>query len=368
MSNTISGCDGLSLQPKMSSELVSDQCQNINESVTQSTVQLPLDRFNIVHLTTGRLRIRVSENNFHKLELISQYLQQDGVKEVISNQQTGSLVVTFDENKLSLIEILELLEKSGLAAAESTSDKDIFAEWKSVDFWKEQSISLIPMFTGLAVTGGLGISGLTSIPVYMIAADTTRWIIDYLESQTSASETNKDSLQPLEGNQTSNPSSSNTIFRENELTALPAKIAYTVVHKIPRRIRFHVALIAQDRAYARRLERLLKSDAQVTSVRVNDHAASVAIAYQSDDINISHWVGLMESALQINPLTNSIPTREKQPPLQTVSPVNEIIKPLKIKTSSETKISETSSAWATMKPSSLSYSLDFLAKFSFVGQ
>ncbi|MBD2388161.1 hypothetical protein H6G32_22605 [Cylindrospermum sp. FACHB-282] len=151
-------------------------------------------------------------------------------------------------------------------------------KWKSLDFWKEQSISLIPLMTGLAVTGGLGIKGLVGIPVYIIAADATRWVIDYLAVQVI-------------------PSAVSAEYQCREVAAPPVKIAYSVVHVIAGRVRFRVPQIAEDRAYGRRLERLLKTDTQVVSVRVNYDAASIAIAYQSGEISISHWVKLMELAL-----------------------------------------------------------------------
>ena len=79
--------------------------------------------------------------------------------------------------------MLALLQEYGIqpqAAPQTLSNTDLLAPWKSVDFWKEQGISLIPLFTGLTVTSGLGVSGLASIGVYMITANLTRSAIDYL--------------------------------------------------------------------------------------------------------------------------------------------------------------------------------------------
>ena len=66
-------------------------------------MQLSSDRCQIVHATTGRVRIRAIEGGFNsKIETISQCLQQHpGIKEVVVNQQTGSLIVSFDENQPS---------------------------------------------------------------------------------------------------------------------------------------------------------------------------------------------------------------------------------------------------------------------------
>ncbi|MGM3306838.1 HMA2 domain-containing protein [Anabaena sp. WFMT] len=167
----------------------------------------------------------------------------------------------------------------------TTDKKDPFAEWKSLDFWKKQSIDLVPMITGLAVTGRMGIHGFAAIPVFILAADVTRWVIKYLEPELVSAE----KIQPIPDEE------SNT------------KIAYTVMHTIPGRIRFSIPQIARDSAYAQRLETSLKADDLVTNVRVNSHAASIVIAYQCAEVSISHWVEIIELALQKNPSTDIIP-------------------------------------------------------------
>lgn len=339
MIRTVSSRDGLSPRPKISPDLISNQGERaeviFDENYSKAVAQLK--GLQIIHAIPGRVRIRAIEDSFNsRLETISQYLrQQDGVKEVAINQQTGSLVVNFDEVHLSLPQVLRLLQQFGIHQRQISPPEDAFAEWKSLLFWKEQSISLIPLITGLAVTGGLGIKGLVAIPVYIIAADATRWVIDYLEPQVTPSAV------------------SATEFPEeqySEVAAPPAKIAYSVVHTIAGRIRFHVPRIAEDGAYGWRLEKLLKTDAQVVSVRVNYDAASIAIsyavpeapAYQPSDINISHWVNLMELALQTHPPSNSVETTELQLPTEPI---------------------EVSSLWANMQSISMSYSLAFLANF-----
>ncbi|MDZ8050370.1 MAG: HMA2 domain-containing protein [Aulosira sp. ZfuVER01] len=340
MTKTISSRDRLSPQPQESSGLISAQTESDerklnNESrVTeaQSNVQLSLEGWRIVHASNGRIRIRAQEGGLEsQLEAISQYLQQyQGVREVTANADTGSLAIAFDPNRLSLPQILAKLQEFGIHQIESASNADLFAEWKSVDFWKEQTISLIPLMTGLAVTRGLGIAGVASIPVYMIAANATRWVIGSREPEISRS-------------QISN--SKSTQFSSDDET-----IAYSVVHAIPGRIRLNLPRIAKDRAYGRRLERLLKTDAQVTSVRINYSAASVAIAYQDSEISLDYWVNLMELALQTHPQTKPVKTIE-QPP---VTQLTETL---------EDKSPEISSLWANMKPSAMSYSLAFMANF-----
>ncbi|BAZ29722.1 hypothetical protein NIES4074_21690 [Cylindrospermum sp. NIES-4074] len=357
MSRTVNNHDSLNSQANLSPELISTQYKNdeininknLGNAVAQANVQLPEDGLQIVHATTGRVRIRAVNPSFNsKLESISPDLkQQEGVTKVAVNQQTGSLVITFDANQLSLPQVLRLLSEFGiyqpLTSPESASKTDPFTEWKSLDFWKQQSISFIPLLTGLAVTGGLGITGLPAIPVYIIAADATRWVIDYLEPQILSS-----AQPPL-----------STVEQTMDVATPSAKVAYKIVHEIPGRIRFHVPKIAEDRAYGQRLEKLLKIDAQVVSVRVNYNAASIAIAYSSNEVSIYHWVHLMELALETNPPTNSIEMTQVKSDAELVIQDTEPVGVF------DEQTPEVSSLWTNMKPPSMSYSLAWMANFSF---
>jgi hypothetical protein len=173
MTKTLSSRERLSPREQKLVDLISDHQQDhkqsdessettsksVAQSVGQSTMQPPVGGLHIVHATAGRVRIRATDGSHNsKLETISQNLRkQDGVREVSVNDQTGSLVVNFDEKKLSLPQMLERLQQFDIhqlpASPQAESKQDPFAAWKSADFWKEQGISFIPMFTGLAVTG-----------------------------------------------------------------------------------------------------------------------------------------------------------------------------------------------------------------------
>jgi Heavy metal associated domain 2 len=83
----------------------------------------------------------------------------------------------------------------------------------------------------------------------------------------------------------------------------PIKIACSIVHAIPGRVRFHVPQVASDPAYVQRLEALLKSDPLVVSERINRKAASVVITYQTKQqlqnvftTAVSHLINLIQSA------------------------------------------------------------------------
>ncbi|MCC5603614.1 HMA2 domain-containing protein [Nostoc favosum] len=381
MAKNISNREKLHLFAKISSNLSSTQQSNqVNQSISkamaQSTKSQPSGGLQIVHVTSGRVRLRTTDSSLNSIldNIAQDFRSLEGVREVSVNEQTGSLVVNFDEDKLSLPQILALKSDIEIqqpqASSDSPSKTDPFAAWKSPLFWKEQGISLIPMMTGLAVTGGLGIHGWVSIPVYMIAADATRGVIGYLGSQVPTSEKN-------EGNNTSSAIKSDisesTIQQENSKVVAPAKIDYSVVHKIPGRIRFNVPKIAEDRAYGRRLERIVKTDAEVTSVRVNFDAASIAIAYQSRDIPLSYWVSLMELALETNPPTLGMTTVNQ--PLEEVRQTPEITDATTANhTTQVTQTAEVtdaitakpttpqlSSLWTNLKSPAMSFSLGIMA-------
>ncbi|GAX43459.1 hypothetical protein NIES4075_44730 [Tolypothrix sp. NIES-4075] len=392
MTKSISNHKKLNLSAQISPDISTQQSNEVNQSTTktikQSTGLQPSGGLQIVHVTTGRVRFCTTDSSLNSiLDSIAQDLRDlDGVREVSVNEQTGSLIITFDEDKLSLPQILAKNSNFDIqpqAKSDSASNLDPFAAWKSLSFWKEQGISLIPMMTGLAVTRGLGIYGWVSIPVYMIAADATRNVIGYL-GQVSTSEKNKNShpssaiksdINKAEGRKNNNIKQflPPTLFEghskdESELSiqqekstnvdkasegVAPAKIDYSVVHAINGRIRLNVPKIAVDRAYGRRLERLVKSDAQVTSVRVNYDAASIAIAYQHSEIPLSHWVSLIELAL------------ETKPPTYQQSEISQTAEITETTTANQTnlKVSQStlSSPWTNLKPPAMSLSLGIMA-------
>ncbi|AFY45927.1 HMA2 domain-containing protein [Nostoc sp. PCC 7107] len=377
MTKTLSS-RGLSPKEALSPDLISVQRHSNQVQVHRYTssaaanleTHLPTGGLEIVHTTHGRIRIRATDGSLNStLELVSEYLKQcKGVKEVITNEQLGSLVVNFDESHLTLHQILGILKKINIhpspISPQSMTSKDPFAVWKSPDFWMEQTISFIPLMTGLAVTGGLGISGLASIPVYMITADATRRVIDYLEPQIAKSDSNSQSAKP--NNTTNQPkltqALTNPVVAQVRQDVTPsANIAYTVVHNIPGRIRFHVPRIAQDQAYTKRLERLLKTDAHVTNVRMNCDAASIAIAFHPGNVAVNHWVKLLALALEINPPTPSVQIGEKQQPVEQIT--QSVVSADTTKTSAESNNLNVSSLWAQMKPAAMSFSLAYMANF-----
>jgi cation transport ATPase len=391
MTKTISSRKGLSQPLQQSSGLIfahqqSDEVNNHKGEVsTRSMVQLGLSGLKIIHVSQGRVRIRATDVSHNSiLESLSQQLrQQNGVTQVTTNHKTSSLVVTFDESRLPLPQMLATLQEFGIQQYQANSDSqtntDPFAAWKSVEFWQEQGLSFIPLFTGLGVTGALGINGLAAIPVYMITADATRRVIDYIEPQLFGTKKNKklNTASTTQSTKKYQVTSQTSLAKVEQITPVKqelfptgtadnAKITCNIVHAIPGRIRLNVPKLAQDRDYAKRLERLLKADPQVTNVRINCDAASVAIAYQPSNIEASHWVGLIQLAKETAPrvMEKDAKTRGVGDAQNSITKlVTQLSKSEEFQTATVEPTPEVTALWATFKAPALSYALAFMANF-----
>lgn len=313
-----------------------------------------MDSLHLVHAAPGSIRLRVTDTNIKPIlkTFLKHLWQQDGIGEVDLNQQTNTIAIAFDQNKLPLPQMLSLLQELGVSQQPVSSEEkiDFFAAWKSTEFWKEQGLDFIPLMAGLAVTGGLGISGWAALPVYFIASSATRQVIDLTRG--------REHFQ-------AEPEHERDTIEHSELRIQNFK----VVHEIPGRVRFHVPRLAQDRAYVLRLQRLLKADAQVKNFRINSDAASVAIAYEPKEITISHWLELLQTAQEEATANSSnaqtpipaITTRQLQQHDEsdevafTLVPENSFGLPLSTDLES--------SFWAELKPPALSLSLAFMANF-----
>ncbi|MFB2975132.1 HMA2 domain-containing protein [Microseira sp. BLCC-F43] len=238
--------------------------------MTGNTVQSAESGLEVVHAMPGRVRLRASGSSLlladyweNRLEDFAQRLrQEEGVCNVNANIQTGSLVVTFDENTLSYSQMFAVLKKCGVAAATEFPDE----EDGTNGFWLDstQLESVIPLIAGALITGGLGIGGLPAIPVYLLAAGTTRQLIEQFEE----GEKEEDAGTRGRGD-------------AGTISLVKQKIAFSVVHAVRGRIRFQVSRLFQDGIYASRLEKLAAADSNITSVRVNRAAASVTFTYDA---------------------------------------------------------------------------------------
>ncbi|MCF4969758.1 hypothetical protein CV014_22905 [Nostoc sp. CMAA1605] len=340
---------------------------NSSKVVREPQLILSATSMQVVHATKGRIRIKATDDSFSSdCEKIVSYLRRyPAVKEVTINERTSSLVVSFDERQISLSQMLGILQKLNVQITPDSPVSDPFAAWKSTEFWQEQTISFIPLMAGLAVTSRLGISGLASIPVYMITADAARRVIDYLKPRLADKLSGENVAQDDTAavSETCPPASNQPVIvkKDRESVKWSAKVTYSVLHQITGRIRFHIPILTSDRAYGRRLEKLLQADPVVESVRINHDAASIAIAYKANaEIAISRWVSLMELALETNPAQVSTPAPQSTPVTSEPVVTQQMTEP----ENTTTTVKQTvyiSSWWAEMKYSALSYSLNFMA-------
>jgi hypothetical protein len=355
MTKTISSSHRLSPQLDEHPDLTSIQSQNPSQAVDEVQLDLQLQ---IVHAIAGRIRIRTIDGSWNsQIEHLSQELkQQSWVLKIAANENTGSLIFTFDENQLPLPQVLQVLTEFDVKYSPSTTKLDL-AEIKSPGFWQKQSNSIIPLIAGLLVTRGLRISGFPAILVYMIAADGTRWLMDSLEPGLFTAVMGKTAQKltqteiPLPGLTKVNKTSTTKTTAPGKIDA---QIDYKVVHQIPGRIRFHLPQITQDTAYAKRLENLLKTDAEVSNFRLNFQAASVLINYHHQETSISHWINLMELALLTELPPQEIVTSTPEPPTVTSLLEETYIDNIDI---------DLSNLWSDLKPAMMSYSLAVMANF-----
>lgn len=272
--------------------------------------QCPARGLEIVHAISGRARIRACRNNLESLETLAQYLKQlEGIRDLNLNQQTGSLLVTFDQNKLSLQKLLGFLRQYGVTQTQQLQQMAPHTElWAPVSAALEavQLDSIIPLMVGMLMTQRLGIHGLPAIPLYLIAATTTRQVIDQLELELPT--------LPLSGAQES-PSWGGTPAPDQG--KIPSSELYRVAHAVPGRVRFQVPRLANDRAYSRRLERLMEAADGIVSARINCATTSLVVTYKtgvvSDAAMRSRIVELLDLA--------SVTVPPNQHPQKFTSPV-----------------------------------------------
>jgi P-type Cu2+ transporter len=298
--------------------------------MNKNSAQRSESTLQVVHAVPGRVRFRSTGQKLVSTvdSLAQQLRQKDGVSEVRINPTANSLVVTFDVSALSLSQLLEEPQMTDLSYASGKTE--LLPELNLNTFLPEQTKahsrtlktsplaesdtsvtktslkvaqSVIPLVAGMAVTAGLGIEGLLTFPVYMIADNLTRQIIKQVESQLlgeaeetrSKANSSEAALKP-----SINSSQINSINNQQSTIKHSEKIAYKIVHEISGRIRFRVPRIATDAEYTQKLTAVMEADANVTDVRVNTAASSIAVSYDvsviSDDKMRSHLVNLIQTA------------------------------------------------------------------------
>jgi len=281
----------------------------------------------IVHVVPGRLRLRVlGEEPGTVLRAVTPLLRKRvGVREIRTNEQIGSLLITFDTNQLSLAQLFKILGDLGIAEIKQPQSKEPL----DAEAWKKagtQLQSFIPLLIGLLTTRQLGIQGWRSIPVYLLITNVVRQIMQSLDLAEGESEGTAEGRSMLSNNvkgqraeaqkQDSKAERNNADLNGDNIPNVTpdqqngkqstvafdanSTVVYRLVHAVPGRMRFRVPKVAEDSAYLRRLQSLVKKDDWITQMRCNSTVASVVITYNPMQVCEAeaglHFISLIQIA------------------------------------------------------------------------
>jgi Cu2+-exporting ATPase len=288
--------------------------------MNEISAQLSESEVQVVHATPGRVRLRTRGNNqITNVESLAQQLRlQNGIDEVRINSATNSLVVSFDENKVFLPQMLDVLQTDGKSEARgntkqlSKAEVDTFLQPQTEGHLSsvELAKSIIPLASGMVVTAALGIEGFLAFPVFIIAESVTREVIKQFDSVEvekleTPTETSLSKQVKISQDKVIESNGKSATFESNgHSESLQLEVAYQIVHAIPGRIRFRLPRLAEDAEYAHTLKVLLEEDTQVKDVRLNSTAASIAISYElgvmSDEKMQNHLIKVIQTARKAN--------------------------------------------------------------------
>ncbi|MEQ8385953.1 MAG: hypothetical protein RH949_26705 [Coleofasciculus sp. A1-SPW-01] len=260
----------------------------------------------ILHVVPGRLRLRVlGEEPGTVLKAVTPQLRKCvGVREIRTNEQIGSLLVTFDTNQLSLAQLFKILGNLGLGEIEQLQSQEPL----DAEAWKKsgtQLISFIPLLIGLLTTRQLGLQGWRSILVYLLTANVVRQIMQNLDWLEDTGQKEGDKADENNVNLDGKVLANSTPYEQNNKPPTVAfntdsSVIYGLVHTVPGRMRFRVPKVTEDSAYLRRLQSLVKKDDWITQMRCNSTVASVVITYNPMQFSEAeaglHFISLIQIA------------------------------------------------------------------------
>jgi hypothetical protein len=146
-----------------------------------------------------------------------------------------------------------------------------------VGHWLEEYgeiATILPVITGLLVTTRLQLRGANALLANLAIAAIIRQIIIQLKKHASHTTTHF-AVAGEVGAAVAAGSAVDTDYTDED---------YTIVHSVPGRIRLHIPRLRSEAAYAKRLERLLLTEAMVLGVRINRAASSLVIRYNGADL------------------------------------------------------------------------------------
>ncbi|MEQ8466070.1 hypothetical protein [Coleofasciculus sp. E1-EBD-02] len=266
----------------------------------------PERQVEILHVVPGRLRLRVlGEEPGTVLKAVTPHLRKRvGVREIRTNEQIGSLLITFDTNQLSLAQLFQILGNLGLGEIEQPQSQEPL----DAEAWKKsgtQLISFIPLLIGLLTTRQLGLQGWRSILVYLLTANVVRQIMYNLDWLEDTGQKEGDKADENNVNLDGKAIATATPYEQNNKPPTVAfntnsAVVYGLVHTVPGRMRFRVPKVTEDSAYLRRLQSLVKKDDWITQMRCNSTVASVVITYNPMQVSEAeaglHFISLIQIA------------------------------------------------------------------------
>ncbi len=127
---------------------------------------------------------------------------------------------------------------------------------------------IVPVVIGVLVTSRFQLRGAKALLVNLLVASVTRQVFAQLKK--------------MGGSEMVSPPLAATGSNGNETNENETEEACSLIHFIPGRIRLRVPRVHDDRHFASSLEQHLTAEANVTSVRMNQVAGCVTIAYESN--------------------------------------------------------------------------------------
>ncbi|MFY7804891.1 MAG: HMA2 domain-containing protein [Limnoraphis robusta] len=318
--------------------------------MTNTTLQPFHPSIEVVHATSGRVRIKVRGH----LETIAQQLRQiEGIYSVILHPQTNNLILKFETQKLSLSELLAQLTVSHCELGNHTiSSAETVVLTPTPQPSTEIIEILIRMSAAMLLNRHLGISGWVSLPVSYATSQVTAKVINGVKPQLKAVTLLSSNSQPIE----------------------EKNIEITVIHSTPGRIRLRVPKVKKDSRYAKRLERFGEQISGIQKININLTTASVTIIHQFNNNAIleSELNRLFEKVAETQPNFSEILASPVPPAEVKVTPLVEDTKPetqveTKVQTvtkkaaNSTPKVPEKAGIFSGFKSSMLTMFLNFMA-------
>lgn len=237
--------------------------------------------FEILHSVANRVRLRALDTKTKdKLTAIAQHLRSKaGIQTVRINQDTGNLVITYDQNIVSGSQVQQLLEPFGITQ-EITAPELLGSD--SYNQTLKRLSSFIPPVVAIAAVRGLGIYGWQALAAYIVTTNVTRGVMNQLDLPLPRLPENKQVKE--KGNQTVGNKFPTPVSIAGIKTVQSRELNeshYRIIHQIPGRIRLSIKRVKQDLDYVKQLENLTQWDNRITSVRVNPESGSVVINYRT---------------------------------------------------------------------------------------